>query len=209
MPRKDPRIDAYIAKSAPFAQPILRHLRQVVHAGCPGVEETMKWSMPHFDYKGIMCGMAAHKEHCSFGFWGGATLALEGKGEDAEGMGQFGKIRSLTDLPPKQELLGYVRKAAQLNESGVKVAAPKREPKPEIPLPDYLTAALRRNKRAQSAWDKFSPSCRREYVEWITSAKREETREQRLETALDWIADGKKRHWQYEPASGGKLQRSS
>jgi hypothetical protein len=198
MGTRDPRIDAYIEKAAPFAQPILRHLREVVHAGCPGVEETMKWSMPHFDYKGIMCGMAAHKQHCSFGFWRGAAMALEGKGEDAEGMGQFGKITSIKDLPPKRVLIGYVRKAAQLNESRVKEPAPKRAPKPELQMPDDFAGAIKRNKTAQGAWENFSPSARREYIEWITSAKREETREKRLETALEWIAEGKHRNWQYE-----------
>ena len=135
MAAKDPRIDAYIAKAAPFAQPILKHLRKVVHAGCPQVQETMKWSMPHFDYKGIMCGMAAFKQHCSFGFWQTASLALDGKGEDAEGMGQFGRITSLADLPDEKTLVSYVRKAVALKDAGVKKPArrnPERNPRRSI-----------------------------------------------------------------------------
>ena len=120
MGKKDPRVDAYISKAAPFAQPILKHLRKVVHAGCPQVEETIKWSMPHFDYKGIMCGMAAHKQHCSFGFWQEAELALEKERRNSDGMGHFGRITSLKDLPDEQTLIGYVRKAVALKDSGVK-----------------------------------------------------------------------------------------
>jgi hypothetical protein len=198
MGTRDPRIDAYIEKSAEFAQPILTHLREVVHAGCPDVVETMKWSMPFFDYHGPLGNMAAHKQHCSFGFWRGAALALGGKGEDAEGMGHFGKITSIKDLPPKKELIGYVRKAAELNASGKKKPAAKKPPKPPVETPPELTDALRRHKRAAAEWEKFSPSVRREYAEWIGGAKREETREQRLATAIEWIAEGKKRNWQYE-----------
>jgi hypothetical protein len=204
MGTKDPRIDAYIAKAAPFAQPVLKHLRKIVHAGCPGVQETMKWSMPHFDYKGIMCGMAAHKQHCSFGFWQRAALALDGKGEDAEGMGQFGRITSLADLPDEQTLIGYVRKAVALKDSG---AAPSKPRKPaakpkvgltDLQVPQTLAEALKRSAKARATWEKFSPSHRREYIAWLTEAKRDETRERRLETALEWLAEGKSRNWKYE-----------
>lgn len=200
MGRKDPRIDAYIAKAAPFAQPILKHLRKIVHTGCPEVEETLKWSMPHFDYKGIMCGMAAFKQHCSFGFWREAALALEGKGEGAEGMGQFGRIAAISDLPPEKVLIGYVCKAAALNDARVK--QPKQPLKPRkkaapVEAPAYLAEALKRNSRAQKTWGALSPSHRREYVAWLTEAKREETRERRLETALEWLAEGKPRNWKY------------
>ncbi len=90
MASKDPRIDAYIAKSADFAQPILKHLRKVVHAGCPKVEETLKWSMPHFDYKGVMCGMAAFKAHCVFGFWKESLIFDSGKAPEKTAMRSFG-----------------------------------------------------------------------------------------------------------------------
>jgi hypothetical protein len=204
MPKKDPRVDAYIAKAAPFAQPILKHIRKIVHKGCPSVEETMKWSMPHFDYKGIMCGMAAHKQHCSFGFWQGSELALGGVGKDAEGMGHFGKITALSDLPDDATLLGYVRKAVELKDAGVKKpkpqsAAPKKE-RAELAVPDYFAAALRNNKKAQQTFEGFSYSHRKEYIEWLTEAKREETRENRLATALEWLAEGKPRNWKYQRA---------
>ncbi len=118
MPKKDPRLDAYIAKSAPFAQPILKQLRKVVHAGCPEVEETLKWSMPHFDYKGPLCGMAAFKRHGSFGFWKAALILPVDLGIERKGMGQFGPITTLSDLPTEEILVGYVRKAVELNEAG-------------------------------------------------------------------------------------------
>ncbi|HEV3410367.1 MAG TPA: YdeI/OmpD-associated family protein [Chthoniobacterales bacterium] len=200
MASKDPRIDAYIEKAAPFARPILKHLRKVVHAGCPEVQETMKWSMPHFDYKGIMCGMAAHKQHCSFGFWQASALALDGRGEDAEGMGQFGRITSIEDLPDEKTLIGYVQKAVALKDAGVK---PPKEPKPKtkpasVAIPDYLTNALKRNAKANKTWESFSPSHRKEYVDWLTGAKRDETRAARLEQTLAQLAEGKPLHWKYQ-----------
>ena len=204
MGKKDPRIDAYIADAAPFAQPILKHLRTIVHKGCPQVEETMKWSMPHFDYKGIMCGMAAHKQHCSFGFWQGSELALRGMDKSADGMGHFGRITSLADLPDAETLIGYVRKAVALKDSGAKKPAQAKAKKQpgEVELPGYFTAALRNNKAAQQTFEKFSYSHRKEYVEWITSAKRDETRESRLATAIAWLAEGKSRNWNYERKAG-------
>ena len=200
MATKDPRIDAYIAHSAPFAQPILKHLRKVVHAGCPGVQETLKWSMPHFDYKGMMCGMAAFKAHCSFGFWKAEILFGHDKREEQEAMGHFGKITSLADLPPEQELIGYVRKAAALNEAGIKnprspKANAKREP---LDIPDFFAEALRSNRKAREHFERFSYSHRKEYVDWLAEAKRDSTREQRLATTLEWLAAGKPRNWKYQ-----------
>lgn len=195
----DPRVDAYIAKSADFAKPILTHLRAVVHGACPEVEETMKWSFPHFQYEGMLCAMASFKAHCTFAFWKGALVVDRG-GENAErAMGQFGRITSLAELPPKRVLAGYVREAMRLNEEGVK--APRRAPtktKQPVVVPDDLAAALRRNRKASATFDAFSASHRREYVQWITEAKREETRARRVETAVEWLAEGKSRNWKYE-----------
>jgi uncharacterized protein YdeI (YjbR/CyaY-like superfamily) len=201
MARKDPRIDAYIAAAAPFAQPILKHLRKIVHAGCPEVEETMKWSMPHFDYKGMMCHMAGFKAHCGFGFWDGDRIFKDKKAVEEEAMGHFGRITSIADLPPEKTMIGYVKQAVELKDAGVKrpprkKAAPA-EKKPAT-MPDDFASALRANEKAQTAFDAFTPSQRKEYIEWITDAKREETREQRLGTALEWIAEGKTRHWKYQ-----------
>jgi uncharacterized protein YdeI (YjbR/CyaY-like superfamily) len=194
MGKKDPRIDAYIARSADFAKPILRHLRALVHKGCPDVEETMKWSAPFFDYEGaILASMAAFKEHCAFGFWKG-SLIVPGK-KDA--MGQFGRITKVSDLPSDRVMIGYVKEAARLNAEGVKTPrAPKREKK-EIAMPADLASALRKNARARATFDAFSPSHKREYLEWITEAKGEETRKKRLETAIEWMAEGKPRNWKY------------
>jgi uncharacterized protein YdeI (YjbR/CyaY-like superfamily) len=198
MPKKDPRIDAYIAKSAEFAQPILKHLRKVVHAGCPNVKETMKWSMPHFDYKGVMCGMAAFKEHCAFGFWKGELIFGGEKKIEQDAMGHFGRITSLANLPNEKTLTSYVRKAAELNEKGVQAPWRGRQKrKPPLTIPDYFGAALKKNAKARKTFENFSTSQRREYVEWVTEAKREETRKQRLVTSMEWLAEGKVRNWKY------------
>jgi uncharacterized protein YdeI (YjbR/CyaY-like superfamily) len=201
MATKDPKIDAYIAKSADFAKPILKHLRKIVHAGCPDVVETVKWSMPHFDHKGVMCGMAAFKEHCAFGFWKADLILDRDKQSEKSGMGSFGSIRSLADLPNEKMLISYVRKAAALNEAGIK-APGRTQPKKRKPLamPEDLTAALKKNAGARKTFDDFSPSHRREYIEWITDAKREETRKERLAKTVKWLADGKPRNWKYMPA---------
>jgi len=202
MGTRDKRVDAYVAKSAEFARPILTHLREVVHETCPDVEETMKWSFPHFMYEGMLCSMASFKEHCAFGFWKGSLIVEQDGAAAEEAMGQFGRITKRSDLPPKKVLAGYVRKAMALNESGVK-PKPKQKPKhpkKQLPIPDYLTAALRGNKKASATFDAFSPSHRREYVEWITEAKGEDTRRRRLEQAIEWMAEGKPRNWKYAKA---------
>jgi len=201
MGNKDPRIDAYIAKSADFAKPILKHIRKLVHAACPDVEETMKWSMPYFMHKGILCSMAAFQSHCSFRFWKGALIFGKGRAagnKQADGMGQFGRIRDISDLPKDKVLIGYVKQAVRLNETGAKLT-PRLRPKEkkELIVPTELMSALKENKRALAAFENFSYSHKKEYVEWITEAKREETRKKRLETAVEWITNGKPRHWKY------------
>ena len=199
MGKKDPRIDAYIARSAEFARPILKHIRRLVHAACPGVEETMKWSFPHFDYQGMMCSMAAFKQHCSFGFWKGRLLFGKGPGgAQGDGMGHFGRITANSDLPSKRVLIGYIKKAAQLNEAGIKSPArPRAKVKKELVVPADFIAAMKKSGKALSTFETFSYSHKKEYVEWITEAKREETRLQRLATAIQWLAEGKPRHWKY------------
>lgn len=200
MPVIDPRIDAYIKKSAPFAQPILHHLRGLVHKVCPDVVETVKWSFPHFEYKGILCSMSAFKQHCSFGFWK-ATLMKDDeallKRVGKTDMGYFDKITSLEDLPSDKILAVYIKEAMRLNDEEVKVPVkPKKAASPSVAPPDLL-AALKKNKAAQKTFENFSPSNKKEYIEWITEAKTEATRNKRLETAIEWMAEGKIRHWKY------------
>lgn len=198
MGSRDPRIDQYIAKAPEFARPILAHLREVVHAACPEVEETMKWSTPHFTSGGMLCHMASFKQHCAFGFWKGALVMGDGARSD-DAMGQFGRLTSLADLPADDVLAGYVREAKRLNDEGVKAPArAKPAEKKELAMPDDLAAALRENPDALGHFEGFSPSKRKEYVEWITEAKSDATRAKRLGTAVEWIAEGKARHWKYE-----------
>ena len=200
--RTDPRIDAYIAKSADFAKPVLRHLRKLMHEGCPEAEETLKWSSPAFLHRGkIICGMAAFKAHCTFGFWHKGMEEVLGKdGAKADtAMGSFGRITSLDGLPSKRKLLGYIRKAAKLNESDVPGRPrPVGRPATPLPVPADLAAALKKNKPAAAVFERFSPGHRKEYIEWITEAKRDDTRAKRLATTLEWLAEGKFRNWKYE-----------
>lgn len=200
MKNTDPRIDAYIDKSAPFAQPILKYLREVVHEAAPEIRETMKWSSPHFVGNGMICGMAAFKQHCAFGFWNGKHLVSGGTGKEEEAMGHFGRITKIADLPAKSAIKKYVRKAVELDAAGVKREASKRPPASAVKPPPDLVAALKRNARAKKTFDAFAPSARREYVDWITEAKRKETRAQRVAQAVEWMAEGKKRHWKYQPS---------
>jgi uncharacterized protein YdeI (YjbR/CyaY-like superfamily) len=202
MGKRDPRIDAYIAKQKDFAKPILTHLRDVVHAACPDVEETLKWSSPFFDYKGQpMCNMAAFKEHAAFGFWKAPLIEGLGSKSDngvAGSAGHFGRLAAVKDLPSKKVLTGYIKSAMKLNDEGVVVAKSKISEKPVGKIPPELASALAKNKKAKVAFDAFPPSHRREYVEWVADAKREETRAKRAAQAVEWIAEGKSRNWKYQ-----------
>lgn len=203
MSHTDPRIDAYIAKSASFAIPILEYLRALVHETCPEAKETMKWSFPHFEYKGsILCSMASFKQHCAFGFWLESRLSdpnnlLAVNGERV-GMGSLGKIGSIEDLPAEEHLRGFILEAMRLIDSGVKL---KKENKPqeakELVVPAYVTEALAGNAAARKVFEEFSYSNKKEYVEWFEDAKTEATREKRIAQALEWLAEGKVRNWKY------------
>jgi len=198
MGARDPRVDAYIRKSADFAQPILTHIREIVHEACPGAEETVKWGFPHFTYKGILCSMASFKGHCTLNFWKGVQVLGLG-GASGEAMGQFGRLTSVKDLPSKRALRGYVKKAKALNDAGTPGPISRRPgSKGEPEVPEDLLAALKEVKKARDTFEGFPPGQRREYVDWITEAKRPKTRAKRLATTLEWLAEGKKRNWKYE-----------
>ena len=199
MGTRDKRIDAYIATAQEFAKPILTRIRKTIHEACPDVAETIKWGMPAFDYKGPMCGMAAFKQHATFGFWKSSLVFDKGDryARDPNGMAAFGKMTAVSDLPPKKVLAGYIKKAAALNDEGVKVER-QRTPRQPLPVPPALAAALARNKRAKAAFDALPPSHRREYNEWIGEAKTDATRDKRVAQAIQWIADGKSRNWKYQ-----------
>ena len=206
-PNFDPRIDIYINKAQPFAQPILEHLRELVHKACPNVQEAIKWSRPFFDYKGvILCNISAFKEHCSFGFWGeeiGAVLR-EAKIVQEGGMGSLGRITSVKDLPSDKQMLSLLRQAVGFIDRGEytsPIAARNKvvkAPKAALETPPEFAKALKADKKASTTFAAFSPSCKREYIEWIADAKRPETRDKRIAQAIEWIAEGKQRHWKYQ-----------
>ena len=201
MPQTDKRIDAYILKSSVFAIPILEHLRTLVHKACPEAVETIKWGMPHFEYKdAILCGMASFKQHCAFNFWKASIMddpkgILETRGKTS--MGHFGKIQSLGDLPPDKTIISYIKEAMKLNEQGVIVPKAKPAGKKELIVPDYFTKELKKNKKALKTFNDFSYSNKKEYIEWITGAKTEATCDSRMATAIEWMAEGKIRHWKH------------
>ena len=195
MAKKDPRVDAYIAKSPDFARPILSRIRQIVHQGCPGVEETIKWSVPHFDYHGPLAGMAAFKEYCSFGLWKGQLLGLK---RQPGAMGHLGRIYTIKDLGSTRELKQLIARAAKLNEQGVKVPRVARTTKPVPKTPADLAAALKRNAKAAATFKALPPSHRREYIEWIISAKQDATRARRIDKAIAQIAEAKSLNWKYQ-----------
>lgn len=194
-------IDAYIAKSADFAKPILTHLRELVHKACPDVVETIKWGMPSFEYKGILCGFASFKAHCSFGFWKASLMKdnelLLSNAKSEAAMGHLGKLTSLKDLPSDKRITAWIKDAMRLNDEGVKVEKKKPVTQKELEIPGYFTKAVQKNKKAWKVFEAFSPSNKKEYVLWVDEAKTEDTRNKRLEQAIEWMAEGKPRNWKY------------
>lgn len=205
MPEFDKRIDAYIEKSQDFARPILEHLRKLVHEACPDVEETLKWSMPSLEYKGMLCGFAAFKAHVKFMFWKEVLLKNDEFPANELAIKGLARIASIKDLPKDKKIIALIHQAMELNEKGINV--PKSvSAKGEIVVPNELTVALEKNKKAKAVFEKFSPSHRREYSEWIAEAKTEPTRDKRIATAIEWLSEGKSRNWKYErPKAKGEM----
>ena len=201
MPTKDPRVDLYISNAADFAKPILIHLRELIHTACPDVQETIKWSFASFDYKGPMCSMASFKQHCAFGFWKASLMkdkSLVSNAESESAMGHYGKITSLKDLPSDKNIIAHIKEAMMLNEKGIKLPPKKiTAAKKEVVVPDYFLKQLQKNKKAFTTFNNFSPSHKREYVEWITEAKTDETKKRRMKSAIEWMSEGKSRNWKY------------
>ena len=200
MLNKNPEVDVYIDDAPEFARPILKRLRKLIHKGCPQIVETIKWGMPSFDHHGIVIGFAAFKQHVGFGFWKAKLLndphGLLENAQQASAMGV--KVRSMDDLPDDAILVEYVREAALLNEQGVKLPKPKRKAVKLPAVPEDLQVLLKQNAKARATFETLSPSCQREYIEWITEAKQLATRLRRLATTLEWLAEGKSRNWKYE-----------
>jgi uncharacterized protein YdeI (YjbR/CyaY-like superfamily) len=196
---KSAEVDAYIAKSAEFARPILKRVRAAMHKACPQIEETIKWGVPHFEYKGVVAGMAAFKQHASYGFWKQRLMKDPDGLFPPPGDSSMGgrKVRSVDDLPSDAILVRYIKAAVALNEKGTKLQRPPRRKRPPPKVPPDLVAAFRKSAKAKATYAALSPSQQREYVEWITEAKQEATRQKRLATAIEWMAAGKPRNWKY------------
>jgi uncharacterized protein YdeI (YjbR/CyaY-like superfamily) len=195
----DIRVDAYIDNANEFAKPILNHIRALVHDACPDVEEKMKWSFPHFDYKGqMMCSMAAFKEHCAFGFWKQSLLESDAIPAEKTAMGTFGRLKSVKDLPSDKTMKKLIRDAMKLNDEGITVKRPVSKEKKELVVPDKLIEALAGNEAAAETFNSFPFSKKRDYVDWIVEAKSDATRQKRLATTIEWLAEGKSRNWKYE-----------
>jgi uncharacterized protein YdeI (YjbR/CyaY-like superfamily) len=201
---RNPAVDAYIAKSADFAKPILQHVRKLMHKGSPKIEETIKWGVPAFERQGIVAMMAAFKKHVAFGFWS-EKLIRESLGADADrafpkeaklGMGGR-RYHARGELPPDAVVVRAVKAAVALNEAGVR---PKRvaKKKPPPKAPPYLAAALKKSAKARATWSRLTPGQQREYVDWLVDAKQAATRERRLAQAMEWLAAGKQRYWKYQ-----------
>jgi uncharacterized protein YdeI (YjbR/CyaY-like superfamily) len=198
MNKPSPEVDAFIARSAPFARPILEKLRRLFHQACPDIEETMKWGFPHFVYKGIVGGMAAFKQHMAFGFWK-AKLMNDPHGllKDGDATISMSRLTDISQLPPDKIMLGYIREAVALNETGTKLPPRKKPTQAKPKAPAFFLAALRKNKKALATFEALSPSHQREYIEWLAEAKQPATRDKRLATSLEWLAEGKPRNWKY------------
>ena len=195
--KADPRIDAYIAKAQPYARPILERVRERVRSVVPDVEETLKWGAPSFVIDGkILLIMAAFKAHAALNFWRGQEL--RGDEANADAMGQFGKLTSVDDLPGSDELDALIRQAADLARSAPRPRKPKHAPKPAPELHPEFAVALAAAPKAREVLESFAPSARRDYLEWVAEAKQDATRQKRIATAIEWLVEGKKRHWKYE-----------
>lgn len=196
----NPLVDEYIKNAQPYAQPIIVHLRKLVHKACPTVEEKIKWGMPSFEYKGLMCGFAAFKNHCTFGFWKASLMKdpmLMANAKSEVAMGHLGRITSLKDLPGDAKIIGYIKEAMKLNDERAKVVKPKTTVKKELIIPSDILISIKKNKKAFLFFEAFSTSNKRDYIEWITEAKTDATREKRQTQAIEWIAEGKPRNWKY------------
>jgi uncharacterized protein YdeI (YjbR/CyaY-like superfamily) len=207
MPKKDPRIDEYIANAKPFAKPVLKHLRKLIHQAIPEVTETIKWGFASFDYKGPLCSFASFKEHCVFGFWkyqlikDKYNVLQERSNKGGEAMGNLGRINIIDDLPEDDVMIDLLLQAKQLNDLGIKLPARKKadeSEKKELVIPKELIAALNKNKKAKALFEKFAYSHKKEYAMWVAEAKTETTRDKRIAQAVEWIAEGKGRNWKYE-----------
>ncbi|MEO7192229.1 MAG: YdeI/OmpD-associated family protein [Vicinamibacterales bacterium] len=197
---RDQRVDRYIDKAAPWARPLLELLREAVHAGCPEAQETIKWSVPHFEYKGVFCSLAAFKQHARLHFWKTSLLRSELSAAGQAALDQLDRMTTVDEVPNHKTLVTLVKAAARLHDAGVKVVRTRPVAKPPLVVPPFFKAALAQVPAAKAAFDEFSPSHRREYLEWVTEAKTQDTRDRRMAKTLEQLSGGKSRHWKFQRA---------
>ena len=198
MKRRSSEVDRYIRSSAVFARPVLRRLRTFFHRADPRISETIKWGVPHFEYQGILGSMAAFRKHVSVGFWKGGMIGDEAGVFESAGNRKMTmlRMRDVADVPSADLMLVYIRRAVALNERGMRIPARKRTAV-RVAIPSFFSNALRANRKASDVFSRLSRSHQREYVDWLTEAKREETRQRRMATAIKWLSEGKPRNWKY------------
>jgi uncharacterized protein YdeI (YjbR/CyaY-like superfamily) len=198
--KTDKRVDNYIEKAQPFAKPILVHLRKLIHEACTEVEENIKWGMPSFEYKGLMCGFASFKQHCTFMFWKASLMSdpiLMQNAKSETSMGHLGKITSLKDLPSDKKIKAYIKEAMKLNDDGIKVVKAKPITPKELVVPEDVLKAIKKNAKAYKTFNAFSTSNKKDYIDWFVEAKTDATKQKRLAQAIEWMAEGKPRNWKY------------
>ena len=195
------RVDEYIKNAPDFARPIMEKIRKAFHKGCPECEEAIKWGCPYFMYKGMLGGMASFKGHVSMGFWRSKEMddpeKLFDTGTGAKASMCNAHFHNLKEVPTQKILAEYVKRAAKLQDT----EAPKKKAtkkKISTRIPADLAELFKKHKKAKTVFEGFAPSHKRDYIEWITEAKRDATRQKRLKTTIEWLSEGKQRHWKYQ-----------
>jgi uncharacterized protein YdeI (YjbR/CyaY-like superfamily) len=195
------KFEAYADQLPDFAIPIFGHLRALVHATCPQVSEEVKWSIPHFVHGGEnLCIFAAYAKHCSFSFAKDSLMAdprLKSSAARPAAKRFMGRLTTLSDLPPDDDLAAWIAEAMSLNDRGIKLPPRQSDGSKPVEVPQAFTDALAANPAAKAVFDTKSPSFRKEYNVWIGDAKTDATRQKRIGEALTWIAEGKGRFWKY------------
>src|SRR5438270_1264994 len=175
-----------LANAPEGTRPILVRLRRIFRQASPKLEEAIKWGVPCYLFKGPVGGFAAYKQHVSWGLWKSRALndpeGLLGRGVSV----MAGKITKVSEIPPAAKIIALIEQVIALNEAGIKSPKP-----PEPELPADFAAAMKKAGKAARHYAAFTPARKWQYVNWVTQAKRAETRAKRIEIAVERIGEGK------------------